>query len=147
MVYADNRSKFAIAILANGLAIAVQITCNANGLATVRGLWDFTCPRTFVKTYYSHMNFAVVTFLTKIQNWRYKTNKELVKKIWMVKTTAVQKIWMGKNTSIQEFWLTIQKVGSSRISFSLFLLIRFWILVRNVFDKNHRVHCFLPVAM
>ena len=28
---------------------------------------------------------------------------------------------------------TIQKVGKSRISFSLFLLIRFWILVRNGF--------------
>ena len=31
------------------------------------------------KNYYSHLNFTVVTFLTKIQNWCYKTNKKLVK--------------------------------------------------------------------
>ena len=31
------------------------------------------------KNYYTHLNFAIVTFLTKIQNWCYKTNKKLVK--------------------------------------------------------------------
>ena len=31
------------------------------------------------KNYYSHLYFAVVTFLTKIQNWCYTTKKKLVK--------------------------------------------------------------------
>ena len=38
----------------------------------------------------------------------------------------------SKNHYHPRILTTIQKVGSSRISFSLFLLIRFWILVRNV---------------
>ena len=60
------------------------------------------------KLLHSHLYFAVVTFLTKIQIWCYKTNKKtcqntIIKKIWMGKTTTVQKIWMGKTTTIQEF--------------------------------------------
>jgi hypothetical protein len=44
--------------------------------------------------YYSNLNFVVVTFLTKIQNWCYKTNKKtcqntIVKQICMVKTSSV----------------------------------------------------------
>ena len=68
----------------------------------------------------------------------------------MVKTTTVQKIWMGKTTTIQvfdhmtknldgknhyhpSFWSHDQKnLDSSRISIPLFLLVRFWILARNV---------------
>jgi hypothetical protein len=37
----------------------------------------------------------------------------------------------GKNHYHPRILTNIQKVGSSRISFSFFLLIRFWILVRN----------------
>ena len=31
------------------------------------------------KNYYSYLDLGVITFLTKIQNWCYKTNKKLVK--------------------------------------------------------------------
>ena len=87
------------------------------------------------KNYYSHLYFTVVTFLTKIQNWCYFTKKNLSKhnyqKSWMVKTTTVQKIWMGKTTTIQVFDHMTKNLDSSRISIPLFLLVWFWILVRN----------------
>ena len=76
----------------------------------------------FCKNYYTHLNFSVVTFLTKIQNWcKQKTCQNTIvkkiwmvktttiQKIWMVKTTTIQKIWMGKTTTIQEFWLPYKK--------------------------------------
>ena len=98
------------------------------------------------KNYYSHLNFAVVTFLTKIQNWCYKTTKNLSKhnceknldgknhyhpKNLDGKNYYHPKNLDGKNHYHPRILTTIQKVGSSRISFSLFLLIWFWILVRN----------------
>ena len=59
------------------------------------------------KNYYSHLYFSVVTFMTKIQSWCYKTNKKLVKtqlsKNWMVKTTNVERIWMRKTNKSKNF--------------------------------------------
>ena len=61
-------------------------------------------------------NFAVVTFLTKIQNWCYKTKKNL-------SNHNCQKNLDGKNHYHPRILANHKKVGSSRISISLFLLI------------------------
>ena len=96
------------------------------------------------KHYYSHLYFAVVTFLTKIQNWCYNTQKNLSKhncqKYLDGKNHYCPKNLDGKNHYHPRIFTTIQKVGSSRISISLSLLIRFWVLVRNV-HSWHAVCC------
>ena len=88
------------------------------------------------KNYYYHLNFAVVTFLQKFKIGGIKQTKILSKhncqKNLDGKNYYCPKNLDGKNHYHPRIWLTIQKVGSSRISFSLFLLIRFWILVRKV---------------
>ena len=87
------------------------------------------------KNYYSYLYFAVVTFMTKIQNWWYNTqkisSKHYCQKYLDGKNYYHPKNLDGKNHYHPRILTTIQKVGSSRISFSLFLLIQFWILVRN----------------
>ena len=83
------------------------------------------------KNNYSHLYFAVVTFLTKIQNWCYKTNKNLSKhncqKNLDGKNYYCPKNLDGKNHYHPRILTNHKKVGSSRISFSL----KFWSLVRN----------------
>ena len=63
------------------------------------------------KNYYSHLNFAVVTFLTKIQNWYYtkKLPNYNCQKNLDGKNYPCPKKLDGKTTTIQEFWLTIKK--------------------------------------
>ena len=41
------------------------------------------------KNYYSYLDLGVITFLTKIQNWCYKTNKKLVTLMSSVRTQHV----------------------------------------------------------
>ena len=92
----------------------LHIRCDKSGTLeqNFSGSWTFRLCQSLdlCKNYYSHLNFAVVTFLTKLQNYCYETNKKtcqntIVKKNWMGKATTIQKILMGKTTTIQKIWM------------------------------------------
>ena len=78
-------------------------------------LRTFRLSEDLCENYYSHLNFAVVTFLTKFQNWCYETKRNLNGKNY-----HHPKILDGKNCYHPRILTTIQNVESSRIAFSLF---------------------------